>query len=333
MSEGADTRQSGSGSGSHPAAEASLTLDAQSAALLDEFDAYLHYERGLSEHTCRGYRSDVEQLAQHAGGLLSLDLSKLREWLAALHGKGLNRATLNRKTASARAFTSWAHTRGHLAEDPSVRLRTAKRSAHLPEVLQKGHLQELTDQLQNQINETKQSAQENPQAWAVALRDAALVELLYATGIRVSELAGLDLTSVQPRSRLLKVLGKGNKERMVPFGRPAEAALEKWVQQGRPLLSTAASGQALFLGVRGKRIDVRVVRKAVDDSLEQLGTTSARGPHALRHSAATHLLDGGADLRAVQELLGHSSLATTQIYTHVSAERLKQAYVQAHPRA
>lgn len=160
-----------------------------------------------------------------------------------------------------------------------------------------------------------------------------MVELLYATGIRVGELTGLDVDDVDPDRRTLRVLGKGNKERTVPFGVPAAVALDDWLRRGRPALVVSLSGPALFLGQRGKRVDPRQVRSVVGNLLEALGDTAATGPHALRHSAATHLLDGGADLRAVQEILGHSSLATTQIYTHVSVERLRNSYRQAHPRA
>lgn len=314
-----------------------MGTDAQHTAgedpLLAEFTAHLQYERGLSEHTVRSYRSDLSQLADHAGGLAQLRLPALRSWLAGLHSAGMSRSTLNRKTASARAFCAWAHRRGHLPEDPSVRLRSAPRSAHLPDVLQSRHVEELTASLHERSEAGERSRDEEPAAYALALRDEAMVELLYATGMRVSELAGLDLGSFETGRRMVRVLGKGGKERLVPYGRPAEQALQRWLGEGRQQLLTPASGQACFLGRRGGRIDVRVVRRVVDEHLVALGTTAARGPHALRHTAATHLLDGGADLRTVQELLGHASLGTTQIYTHVSADRLREAYGRAHPRA
>ncbi|WP_150462927.1 tyrosine-type recombinase/integrase [Nesterenkonia ebinurensis] len=301
--------------------------------LVEEFAAHLRDERRLSEHTVRGYTSDLAQLSEHARGLKNLRLAHLRTWLAELHSSGLSRSTLNRKTASARALTAWAHKRGHLKEDPAVRLKSASRGSHLPDVLQASHVGELTEAARQMREAYERIRDEDPIGWAVAVRDEAIIELLYATGIRVSELAGLNLDSADAERRLLRVLGKGRKERMVPFGIPAQQALQRWTDEARGLLSGESGGVALFLGQRGARIDVRVVRKVVDTALEALGTTSARGPHALRHTAATHLLDGGADLRAVQELLGHSSLATTQIYTHVSADRLAKAYAQAHPRA
>lgn len=301
--------------------------------LVEEFSAYLRDGRRLSEHTVRGYSSDLLQLSAHVGGLSKLGLASLRTWLAELHEAGLSRSTLNRKTASARAFTSWAHQHGYLTEDPAVRLRSAPRGSRLPDVLQAGHVTELTEAVRGMREAYERIREQDTMGWAIAVRDEAMIELLYATGIRVSELAGLNLDSVTPERRMIRVLGKGRKERMVPFGVPAQQALERWTQQARPELAGQRSGVALFLGQRGARIDVRVVRRVVDDALAALGTTSARGPHALRHTAATHLLDGGADLRAVQEMLGHSSLSTTQVYTHISVDRLTAAYAQAHPRA
>ncbi len=306
---------------------------AEQDALLEEFVSHLRHERGLSAHSIRSYRSDLRQLVQSQGSLEDLSLSRIRAWLAELHEQGVTRSTLNRKIASVRAFSSWGHRRGHLKEDPSVRLRSASRSAHLPDVLQEQHVEELTDRLHERSEASGELKEKDPAAHALLLRDEAMIELLYATGMRVSELAGLDLASFVSGRRMVRVLGKGNKERMVPFGAPAEKAVQRWTREGRPRLLTEESGQALFLGRRGRRIDVRVVRKAVDDQLEALGTTAARGPHALRHSAATHLLDGGADLRTVQELLGHASLSTTQIYTHISVDRLREAYGRSHPRA
>lgn len=301
--------------------------------LLEEFVAHLRDERGLSEHTVRSYRSDLTQLAGHIGGLSQVSLPGLRSWLAHLHQAGMSRSTLNRKTASVRAFCTWAHRRGDLADDPSARLRSAPRASHLPDVLQSRHVEDLTDSLHARVEAGQKTRGEEPVAYALSLRDEAMVELLYATGMRVSELAGLDLGSFSSGQRTVRVLGKGSKERLVPYGRPAEEALERWLREGRPALEVPASGQACFVGRRGRRIDVRVVRRVVDEHLAALGTTAARGPHALRHTAATHLLDGGADLRTVQELLGHASLSTTQIYTHVSVDRLREAYGRAHPRA
>ena len=168
---------------------------------------------------------------------------------------------------------------------------------------------------------------------ALALRDTAIVELLYATGIRVSELCGLDLGDLDEERRTVRVLGKGNRERTVPAGIPAVKAVAAWTRSGRPALVTPGSGHALFLGARGRRLDPRTARRVVHACLAAVPGTPDSGPHGLRHAAATHLLEGGADLRSVQEILGHASLTSTQIYTHVSIERLQSAYRQAHPRA
>jgi integrase/recombinase XerC len=176
---------------------------------------------------------------------------------------------------------------------------------------------------------TRAAEEESP----ASLRDLAMVEILYASGARVSELCGLDISDVDYERRTIRVLGKGNKERTIPIGAPAVRALESWLKDGRSLMLTDKSDEAIFLGTRGKRIDQRTVRTVVYNALQALEGSERMGPHALRHSAATHLLEGGADLRTVQEILGHASLATTQIYTHVSTERLQKAFKQAHPRA
>lgn len=301
--------------------------------LIEEFAAHLRDHRRLSEHTIGSYSGDLQQLSGHCGGLRHLNLTALRTWLAELHAAGLARSTLNRKTASARAFTSWAYRRGHLREDPAVRLKSASAGSRLPNVLQTQHVSDLTSGLRTRREAAEATKDNDPAPWVLAVRDEAVIELLYATGIRVSELAGLNIEAVDHQRQLVRVVGKGRRERAVPFGVPAKQALQRWTAQARPMVETSESGQALFLGRQGRRINVRVIRKSVDEALAALGTTAARGPHSLRHTAATHLLDGGADLRTVQEMLGHSSLATTQIYTHVSVEKLAAAYSQAHPRA
>lgn len=292
------------------------------------FGRYLDAERGRSVHTVRAYLADVGSLLAHAategaGDLSDLQLGTLRRWLGAQSEAGKSRATLARHAATARAFTAWAVREELIAVDPALRLRAPKREKSLPGVLQQGQVQRLV------AGAETAAAEGDP----LALRDRAMLELLYATGVRVGELSGLDVDDLDPDRRTLRVIGKGNKERTVPYGLPAALAVDDWLRRGRPALATDDSGPALFLGARGKRVDQRQVRSVVKGQLDGLGDTSATGPHALRHSAATHLLDGGADLRAVQEILGHSSLATTQIYTHVSVDRLRKSYLQAHPRA
>ena len=255
----------------------------------------------------------------------------LRSWLAAQHSAGASRATLARRGAAARSFTAFAHQRGWLAADPGTGLGTPKVRRALPQVLRPA---EIADVLASSEADIAQPPPDRtPAEAAVALRDAAILELLYATGIRVSELCGLDRGALDLGRRTVRVFGKGGKERTVPVGIPAVRAVTQWETSGRPVLVTAASGPALFLGVRGGRMGPRTARRVVHERLRAAGVPTDTGPHGLRHTAATHLLEGGADLRSVQEMLGHSSLATTQIYTHVSVERLKASYRQAHPRA
>jgi integrase/recombinase XerC len=301
-----------------------------------QFHRHVAAERGLSPHTVRGYVGDVQALLEHAvqqgvSGLAGLTATVLRSWLAGQHQAGASRATLARRGAAARAFTAFAHQRGLLATDPGTVLGTPKVRRTLPHVLRH---QEISDVLASSAADIEQPPPDRtPAEAAVALRDAAVLELLYATGIRVSELCGLDTGALDLGRRTVRVFGKGGKERTVPVGIPAVRAVGQWQQAGRPVLLTPASGQALFLGVRGGRIDPRTARRVVHERLRAAGVGAGTGPHGLRHTAATHLLEGGADLRSVQEILGHSSLATTQIYTHVSADRLKASYRQAHPRA
>ncbi|MFD1212794.1 tyrosine recombinase XerC [Arthrobacter sp. GCM10027362] len=298
------------------------------ASAVQDFARYLKAERARSDHTVRAYTADVTDLLSYALGagaatLPELTLGILRSWLGTMSSAGQARATIARRAVAARTFTAWALREELIAEDPALRLRAPRRERTLPAVLQQAQMKSLFGNL----------AAEAAEGGPVPLRNRAMVELFYATGIRVSELVGLDLEDVDHERRTVRVLGKGNKERTVPFGVPAAAALDDWLRRGRGRLATEASGAALFLGRRGRRVDARQVRSVAAKLFGQLGDTSASSPHALRHSAATHLLDGGADLRSVQEILGHSSLATTQIYTHVSVDRLRKSYEQAHPRA
>ncbi len=298
------------------------------ARAADGFERYLTAERGRSAHTVRAYRADVDALLIHAvaegvSTLQGLELSLLRRWLGEQSAAGISRSTLARRSASARTFTAWALREELVDVDPGLRLKAPRQDHGLPAVLQQQQIQRLMASLQEAAAGGD----------AVAVRDHGILELLYATGIRVGELCGADVDDVNTDRRTLRVLGKGNKERVVPYGLPASRAVHRWLAVGRPPLATDRSGAALFLGRRGGRIDQRTVRSVVDQAFGALGDTSATGPHTLRHSAATHLLDGGADLRSVQEILGHSSLATTQLYTHVSVERLREGYRQAHPRA
>ena len=319
---------------------------------IDDFLRYLSAERGYSAHTVRAYRTDLNQLAGFAAGRgatasADLSLELLREWLWVATQAGLARATLARRSASARSFTAWLSLRHDDNTDPAARLRSPKPGRTLPRVITQTQMTGLLDLLAARARGGE----------ALAARDRAIVELLYASALRVSELVGLDLPDLDLDRLTVLVTGKGAKERVVPFGVPAQHALVDYLGQARATLASGTSGTsgtgtskstvqdgtvqdgtvqdgtALFLGRQGQRLGVRGVYRLVASLLDAIPGTGPAGPHALRHTAATHLLDGGADLRAVQELLGHVSLGTTQVYTHVSAERLKASYGLAHPRA
>ncbi|WP_394279556.1 tyrosine recombinase XerC [Microbacterium sp.] len=295
------------------------------SAAVSAYTDHLATVRRLSPATVRAYRSDLTDLVATIGDrkLEEVDIEHLRDWLWAATQRGMARSTLARRTAGVRGFCAWTVEEGHRATDPSLRLVTPKRGRTLPTVATAPTLAEVLDA--GRIA----GAGGDPHA----LRDTAILETLYGGALRVSELCGLDLESVDSSNATVRVIGKGSKERVVPLGAPALSAIEAYRVRARPAFVTEASGTALFLGTRGGRINPRTVYDVVRRTLSaQVGTDNI-GPHSLRHSAATHLLDGGADLRAVQELLGHASLGTTQIYTHVSTERLASAYRLAHPRA
>jgi integrase/recombinase XerC len=308
-----------------PTAQVRAELPPALAEALAGYEEHLTAQRDLSAHTVRGYVSDVVSLLDHLArrggtGVDVLDLSVLRGWLAQGRTRGHSRSTTARHAAAARSFTAYLRRAGLTEEDAGQRLVSPKARRSLPDVLAADQARAVVDSA---------AGAEEP----AGLRDAVVLELLYASGIRVSELVGLDVDDVDRGRRLLRVLGKGRKERSVPYGVPAEAALDAWLTRGRPALATPHSGPALLLGVRGGRLDAREARRIVHAAVAAAPGAPDVGPHGLRHSAATHVLEGGADLRSVQELLGHASLATTQIYTHVTVERLRAVHAQAHPRA
>lgn len=290
---------------------------------IEDFAEYQLLVRGRSPATVKAYRSDLLDLANDVAHFDDFTLNALRTWLASAVHEGKSRATLARRTASVRAFSTWASRNGHLSADVAQRLVAPKVNRRLPGVL--------TDKQADQLV-TQPTADESAAAGPIDLRDAAILELLYATGMRVAELTALDTADVNIARGTARVTGKGNKQRTVPFGKTAGDAVRAWLDTGRPELDRDQAGDALFLGARGGRIDQRQVRRVVEKFAKLTGAGEL-SPHGLRHSAATHLLEGGADLRVVQELLGHSSLQTTQIYTHVSAGRLKEVFDRAHPRA
>jgi integrase/recombinase XerC len=296
--------------------------------VLADYERHLVSERDLAPHTVRAYLADVAGLLDHAGRLgktdvTELDLRTLRSWLAHQQVTGHSRTTLARRSTAVRVFTAWLARTGRTPTDVGASLRSPRPRLTLPPVLRRDEAAALIEAA------TRLADDGSP----TGLRDIAMLELLYATGIRVGELVALDLDDLDRSRHVLRVFGKGRKERTVPFGLPAARALDAWLSSGRPHLVAPGAGPALFLGARGGRIDQRAVRTVVHRRIADVPGAPDIGPHGLRHTAATHLLEGGADLRSVQELLGHASLATTQLYTHVSTDRLRSAYRQAHPRA
>jgi integrase/recombinase XerC len=296
---------------------------------VDAYERHLRLELNRSPHTVRAYVGDVVALLDHLaklGGqrLADLDLARLRGWLAIVSNRGAARTSIARHAAALRTFTAWARRTARIDTDPGALLASPRAHRTLPPVL---------DAHEAAAAVTAPMPGGEGEAAPLAHRDRFILELLYATGIRVAELVGLDIDDVDQGRRVVRVLGKGAKERSVPYGLAAQHALDSWLQRARPELVTAASGRALLLGARGGRIDPRAVRAVVHRAVASVPGAPDIGPHGLRHSAATHLLDGGADLRSVQELLGHASLATTQLYTHISVERLRRTYERAHPRA
>jgi integrase/recombinase XerC len=309
---------------------------------LGGFAAYLRHERGLSDNTVRAYESDLRGLADFAAeeasngaeldpdvvdsavdvALASASLDTLRGWLAGQAADGLSRTTLARRGAAARTFYAWATDTGRLRANPAVRLASARPSTNIPTVLSPADVVALLG-----VAETRCDGGD-----PLALRDWAAAEMLYATGMRVGEIVSVDVDDIDLAERLVRVMGKGGRERVVPFGVPAARAARAWLDRGRSQLIHGDSTPAFLVGRRGGRVDQRQLREAIHHLASLTGVADV-APHGLRHSAATHLVEGGSDLRTVQEVLGHASLNTTQRYTHVSAERLRATYRLAHPRA
>lgn len=301
-----------------------MELSAGWVTVIDDHCEHLAAVRGLSQHTVRAYRSDLTELATHlAVEPGEVTLRRLRGWLADLTETGAAPATVQRRVASVRGFFAWAATEGLIGADPASRLKAPKRSRKLPRVPTESSMGTTFAAAATRVGE---------EGDALAVRDLALIEVLYSSGLRVSELCDLRLGAVDWARSALTVLGKGGKERTVPVGRPALDALTAWLER-RPEVARPDAPDAVFLGARGGALDPRVARRVVHEATRAAGPGAEVGPHGLRHAMATHLIEGGADLRSVQEMLGHSSVATTQIYTHVTSERLRAAYKQAHPRA
>ncbi|SMX80705.1 integrase/recombinase XerC [Brevibacterium sp. 239c] len=304
--------------------------------------------RDVSAHTSRAYIADVTEFFDHAAhsraaqstttdagvrtaefGVDDIDLNDLRSWLITLDDAGAAKSTVARKIAAVKSFFAYCVNQHGLTNNPAARLRTPKKESRLPTVLKP---QQAADLVSRERPAHAEAEDSDPIEAAKWVRDAAILELLYATAVRVSELTGLNRSDVDHQRSMITVLGKGNKERRVPFGKPAQSALQQWLNL-RQTFASDGSGDALFLGVRGGRIGARQVRELVHKYGADDPSAPDIGPHGLRHSAATHMLDGGADLRQIQEFLGHSTMSSTQIYTHVSMQRLQETYRQAHPRA
>lgn len=296
-------------------------------SVLARFGQYVLLEMGRSPNTVKAYTKDIETMfafAQDRGcnELSDIGIMELRGWLAGQRTQGLSAATLARRATAVRTFFAWALVQGHIEHDPADALVIPKVGKRLPNVLAQNQAESVMERAALRADDDSPTH----------IRDRAILEILYASGIRVGELVGLDINDIDESRRTLKVTGKGNKQRVVPYGAIADEALTDYVKRARPMLANEHSGTAVFLGARGKRIDQRVVRTMVTQVLASLDVPDLT-PHGFRHTAATHLLEGGADIRTVQEMLGHASLATTQLYTHVSMDRLRKVYEQAHPRA
>lgn len=311
-----------------------LGLPSKYMSLIDDYIDYVRANKGLGERTQKAYVSDILQCLawcnRHGFNNISeLTTDDLRSWMAD-ESRSHARSSLARKVVAVRGFFAWCQHVEYISGNPAEILMTPKIKNMLPSVLDEYQAESLMNNVDSKAN-VSTSCPKNQKA--VGLRNAAILELLYATGIRVGELTSLNIQDINFSSHTIKVTGKGNKQRVVPFGVPAYKALSAWISKdGREILLRNSVEEAVFLGTRGKRIDQRLVRQIVHDEAKSAHVPDI-SPHALRHSAATHMLNGGADLREVQELLGHSSLNTTQRYTHVSIESLKRKYSQAFPRA
>lgn len=291
---------------------------------LDEFVRYLIAERNASPYTVRNYRAEVGQFLEflNSAGVTAwgeVNRAVLRRYLAWLAEQGLARASVARRVAEVRSFGGWLVRAGYCPSNPFQTLKAPKTPKSLPRILEP---HEVVALLTAPDLSTPQGQ-----------RDRAILEMLYASGIRVSELVGLDVGSVNLARGEVRVLGKGDRERIALLGAPAVQALERYLEDGRAKLLSRRPTRALFLNRFGARLSARSVQLLLDRYAAQIGLTKQVTPHVLRHSFATHMLDGGADLRVVQELLGHVQLSTTQIYTHVSKERVREVYERAHPRA
>ncbi len=303
------------------------------AEWIDKYLAYLRYQRNASEHTLRNYSSDLHQFLHHLThtpegadrpepALDQIDNITIREFLGSLHQRGNRKSSTARRLAATRSFLKFLSMEGAIAANPAKLVASPRQEKRLPDFL---------------ALDTVAALVEAPDtSTAAGKRDRAILELLYGTGIRASELVGLDLGDLEMEEQLIRVVGKGRKERIVPFGRKAGEALAVYLQARSEFALhdlPGSAGEAVFLNVRGGRLSARSLGNIVNKHVNSLAQRLKVHPHTLRHTFATHMLDAGADLRSIQEMLGHESLSTTQKYTHVSTEQLVRVYQSAHPRA
>ena len=292
--------------------------------LLDNFINYLSIEKGCSTHTLTAYSKDLKQFfeffKERKDFLYIITYLDIRQYLAFLQSRGINRSTQARKLTAIRSFFKYLKRNKYIANNPSETISSPKKTKKIPTILSEGEITKLLDQI---------FITEDP----LTIRDKAIFELLYSSGLRVSELVSLKIEDINSNYQLVKIMGKGNKERIVPFGDKAWETIEKYLSSSRHLLVKKGEVGVLFLNHQGKKLTTRGIRFIIDKYVTKAALSIKISPHVFRHSFATHLLDNGADLRVVQELLGHANLSTTQIYTHVSKTRIQQIYKKAHPRA
>jgi integrase/recombinase XerC/integrase/recombinase XerD len=301
-------------------------IEASWRAQLGQFDAWLR-ARGMADKTRRAYGTDLDQLADWgaAQGIEPGEMSArmLRRYAGVISERGLSKTSVARKLAATRAFYRHLVERGELTANPADLVATPKRDSYLPRVLKPGEVADVLDRI--------------PAGSPLDLRDRAMFEVAYSAGIRAEEVVNLDVGDLDPDAEELRVTGKGSKTRIVPAGEPAWHAIQRYLERGRPKLASAAEGAraepALFLSKSGRRLSTSDVRRRLRISTRRAGLEAGVSPHTLRHSFATHLLEGGADLRSIQEMLGHASISTTQTYTRIESKRLRKAYLEAHPRA
>ncbi len=293
---------------------------------IQQFEDYLSHEKRYSKHTLSGYRRDLGQFSKWLAGdgapdnqkILSADSLAIRNWVAALHRQGISGKTLQRKLSSLRSFYQYLLRQHHISKNPAVDIRAPKSPRTLPQTLDAESLTQLL---------------EIPGDSILAIRDRAIMELFYSSGLRLSELTGLNLDSIDLNENTLRAVGKGNKERILPIGRKAVDALQTWLKSRIALIKTGTDMNALFISKQGKRISPRTVQQRLNYWRKKQGLEQPIHPHKLRHSFASHILESSGDLRAVQELLGHADISTTQIYTHLDFQHLAKVYDKAHPRA